>query len=378
MRLEIASQVSEIPARSWNALQGTGNPFLSHEFLSALETSACVCPKTGWWPQHFLVYDGDQLLAAAPAYIKNHSYGEYIFDWAWANAYLRAGQPYYPKLTFAVPFTPTTGQRLLIKEEANKPELVRTIAEAARAVANKQGLSSVHWLFVEEKEQELLVNSEYIARSGFQYHWHNNHYRDFEQFLATMSSRKRKKIRQERRYVQEQGISIEYVTGSQLNGHHWHTFFRFYQNTIRNHGAIQYLNAPFFQTIGKTMADRVLMVLAKKENQTVAAALNFFSSDSLYGRYWGTDEFHSGLHFETCYYAPIEFCISEGLGRFEAGAQGSHKLSRGFLPQNIYSAHWLNQNSFGKAIEEYVEYERRGLIREMSELQDHSPFRQTD
>ncbi|MDH5648860.1 MAG: GNAT family N-acetyltransferase [Gammaproteobacteria bacterium] len=380
MLLKVHHTLAEIPADSWARLTGTDTPFLKHEFLNALETTGCVNPKTGWSPRHLGLYqqtgNSETLIGAVPLYLKTHSYGEYIFDWAWANAYDKAGLNYYPKLSAAVPFTPVTGPRLLVANNHNKQDISQQLIVAALDLAKQEQASSLHWLFVTSDEIPLLEAEHHLSRNSFQFHWQNNGYGNFDEFLAGLSSGKRKKIKRERRQVAEEGISVKVVPGSELSREHWDSFYSFYYATIQNHWAIPYLNREFFYSIGQTMPENIVMILAFKNNEVIAGALNFRDDNCLYGRYWGSNGMYHSLHFETCYYRAIEYCIENGLQRFEAGAQGEHKLSRGFLPTPVYSAHWLDHAEFNRAVSDFIDREKHGISHQIAELNDHSPFKQ--
>lgn len=374
MNIRVIDSISEISSDAWNRLAGDRNPFVRHEFLSALETSGCVKAETGWQPQHMLLQQGDgEIVAATPLYLKTHSYGEYVFDWAWADAYQRSGYAYYPKLVAAVPFSPVTGPRILAAEL--KPERIAQMGQAARALAIELNASSMHWLFTDRETSTVLADSGYLKRTGFQYHWQNNAYADFEEFLSEFSSEKRKKIRRERRRVREQGIRMEILEGDSIKPRHWDRFYRFYRSTILNHGAIAYLNPDFFHQIGEAMRNNVVLVFAYHGENCVAGAFNLKGNDSLYGRYWGCAGHFDSLHFETCYYSAIDYCIANGLQRFEAGAQGSHKLSRGFLPSETCSMHWLRHAEFSNAVEHFLAREQNGIEFQMNELNEHTPFK---
>ena len=374
MRIRVINSLAEIPAISWNRLAGEQNPFVQYEFLSALETSGCVKPETGWQPQHMLLEQEDGAIAAAtPLYLKTHSYGEYVFDWAWADAYERSGYAYYPKLVAAVPFSPVTGPRVLAINP--KPEQVVQMGQGAQALAIELGASSMHWLFTTPETTSVLANSGYLQRTGFQYHWQNNDYSNFDEFLNEFSSDKRKKIRRERRRVRDQGIRMEILEGDTIEPRHWDQFYRFYRSTILNHGAIAYLNPDFFYQIGESMRKNIVLVFAYHEQRCVAGALNLKDADCLYGRYWGCDLHFDSLHFETCYYSAIDYCITSNLRRFEAGAQGGHKLSRGFLPTPTWSTHWLRHAEFSDAVERYLKQEQNGIEYQMNELNEHTPFK---
>ena len=379
MRFAVIDTLSGIPAADWNRLQTGGNPFLRHEFLATLERTGCTSRETGWHPQHLVVYtdsgDEPRLIGAVPLYLKSHSYGEYVFDWAWANAYAQAGLNYYPKLVAGVPFTPVTGPRLLIAADQDRASIARLLISGALELAEQRGVSSLHWLFTPEDDAGLLEQQGHLRRTGYQFHWRNRGYADFDDFLASLSSPKRKKIRRERRYVHEAGIRMTVLTGDALAPAHWDRFYQFYRSTVDEHGAIPYLSHEFFRTLGETMPESTVLILAQKGEQTVAGALYLRGEDSLYGRYWGSMDTYHSLHFETCYYQAIEYCIKSGLRRFEAGAQGEHKLSRGFLPTATFSAHWLSQPEFSHAVSQFLERERNGVEFYLDELHGHSPYR---
>lgn len=379
MYVSVVDNLEKISASGWNALAGESNPFLRHEFLSALESTGCVSAKTGWLPRHLVVHsDGPfegPLLGALPLYLKNHSYGEYVFDWAWANAYERAGLNYYPKLVVGVPFTPATGPRLLVTAGTDAGAIKKRLIGAAVAQMQECRASSLHWLFLTEEDAHLLEADGYLLRTGFQFHWSNPGYRDFDDFLSTFTAQKRKKIKRERRYVHEAGITMELLTGASISSMHWDVFYEFYYSTIRAHGAIPYLTCEFFHKLGETMRDHIALVFARHGADYVAGALNLRGTDTLYGRYWGCrGEFHS-LHFETCYYAAIEFAIAQGISYFEAGAQGEHKLARGFTPVITRSAHRLAHPQFSRAIADYLAQERLDVASYVNELNEHVPFK---
>ncbi|MBI3574581.1 MAG: N-acetyltransferase [Gammaproteobacteria bacterium] len=378
MHLRILNSLSEIAAADWNRLTDGTNPFVRHEFLYTLERAGCIGTGTGWTPQHLLVTDrpGGNALGAVPLYLKDHSYGEYVFDWAWANAYARAGLEYYPKLVAAVPFTPATGSRLLTAPQADRAAVANTLIEAASAHAQQLRVSSLHWLFTTESEIQLLKCHGLLHRSGFQFHWSNPGYRDFEDFLASFTADKRKKIRRERRAVREAGVTVEMRDGLALDASDWNRFHEFYHATVRAHGAIPYLTPAFFRMVGETMPQSTLLALARRGSTTIGGALFFRGRDTLYGRYWGGTEHVPGLHFETCYYVAIEYCIAHRLRRFEAGAQGEHKLARGFVPTPTYSAHWLAHPQFARAVADFLAREHGSLEYAMHELNEHAPFKQ--
>ncbi len=377
LRVEVLDDLRDIDAGDWDNCAGSENPFLRHAFLLALEKHGCVGSNTAWRPQHLAAYRGDQLAGAVPLYLKFDSYGEYVFDWAWADAYQRAGMQYYPKLVAAVPFTPVSGKRMLVAPGEDFAEIAGLLVDSALQHARKLKVSSLHWLFTSEADTRLLEEHEHLRRTGYQFHWCNASYKSFDDYLASFSSAKRKKIKRERRYVREADVSLEVIEGRELTDELWQRFYTFYRSTIECRGAIPYLNLAFFQEIGRTMAENVVMVLARHDGETVAGALNLKGENTLYGRYWGSlGEFNS-LHFETCYYRAIEYCIDNGLQRFEAGAQGEHKLSRGFLPSKTWSAHWLSQPEFSQAVSRFLQREHHGIDSYVDVLQSHSPFRQS-
>lgn len=377
-QVEVCETLADVDPAAWDALAGCRNPFLRHDFLRALETSGCVGPGTGWSPRHFLLRTADRsgLLAAAPGYLKTHSYGEYVFDWAWAHAYERAGLSYYPKLVLAVPFSPVTGPRLLLADAApdgTGDALATAVTEAAR----QWQLSSAHWLFVDEQQALLLERQGLLLRTDQQFHWRNADYADFDDFLARLSSRKRKNIRRERRQVSEAGIEIEVTSGDAVDSAVLERFYPLYRGTVARRGGVAYLNREFFAEIGTRMGDAVVLVQAFHGGRLIAGSLNLRGRDALYGRYWGALERFDSLHFECCYYATIEYCIQHGLELFEAGAQGEHKLSRGLLPSTTWSAHWLARPEFRDAVADYLRHERDDVARYAEVLAQHSPFRQT-
>ncbi|MEJ0095832.1 MAG: GNAT family N-acetyltransferase [Methylocella sp.] len=351
------------------------NPFLTHAFLNALETSKSVSPQAGWTSTHIVVKDAEgRLTAAAPAYLKTHSMGEYVFDFGWADAYDRAGLNYYPKLQVAVPFTPATGRRLLIAPRHGEAARQMLIA-GLRAWREKIEASSIHITFPTEAEWEMLGSAGFLQRTGQQFHFVNKGYADFEAFLDDLASRKRKMIRRERKEALANGIEIEVLTGSAIKENHWDMFFLFYTDTGSRKWGTPYLARAFFSSVGATMADHILLVMAKREGRYIAGALNFIGKDALYGRNWGAIEDHPFLHFEVCYYQAIEFAIARGLSRVEAGAQGEHKLSRGYGPVATYSAHEIADPRFARAIDEYLQRERIHMVEAREDYAELTPFR---
>ncbi|MHB8742538.1 MAG: GNAT family N-acetyltransferase [Sulfuricaulis sp.] len=379
MHVSVVDNLDKIPANEWNALAGEHNPFLRHEFLSTLESTGCVGGKTGWQPQYLIVNSdapgNGRLLGALPLYLKYHSYGEYVFDWAWANAYQQAGLNYYPKLVVGVPFTPATGPRLLSGTGAESAAINKQLVSGALDLMQERLVSSLHWLFITPGDAQLLEANGHLLRTGFQFHWSNPGYRDFDDFLSSFTAQKRKKIKRERRYVNEAGITMEVLSGASISSMHWDIFYQFYHSTIRAHGAIPYLTSEFFHTLGEKMRASIVLIFARRGTEYVAGALNLRGTDTLYGRYWGCHgEFHS-LHFETCYYSSIEYAIAQGIRYFEAGAQGEHKLARGFTPVITYSAHRLAHPQFNRAVAEYLARERLDVATFVDELNEHAPYK---
>ncbi len=364
----VVEDLATIPAAQWNAL-ADGVPFLRHEFLAALHETGCASARTGWAPRFLTLWDGDRLAGAAPLYLKSHSYGEYVFDWAWADAYQRAGLAYYPKLVCAIPFSPVTGPRLLAADAAARRHLIAAALELAR------GVSSLHVLFPTAEEAHELERAGLMLRRGVQFHWSNPGYRDFDDFLSTLTHDKRKKIKQERRRVREAGVSLVRKVGDEITEEDWRFFTRCYNRTYRAHMSSPYLNLAFFSRLGRALPENLLLVVAERAGRPIAAALDVFTPAALYGRYWGCVEQVSALHFEACYYQGLEFCIERGIAAFEGGAQGEHKLARGFLPQQTWSAHWLRHPQFADAVERFLAREAAGVGRYIDELREHAPFR---
>lgn len=362
--------LSLVAPNVWNALAPERNPFVSHEFLFALEASGSVGPGTGWTPTHLLLESGGAAFAGAPLYLKDHSFGEYIFDQNWAQAYERAGGQYYPRLVCASPFSPVTGPRLLADAKSGKSAIAAALIEKAR----ETGASSVHVNFVEEDDEAALLAAGFLPRRGVQYHWFNRGYRVFNDFLGDLSSRKRKQIRRERKEAAE-GVEIRRLRGAEITGEHWDAFWDFYQDTGSRKWGRPYLTRDFFARIAATMGNLLLLIVAEREGRPVAGALNFIGPDALYGRYWGCVEQRPFLHFELCYHQAIEFAIEQGLSRVEAGAQGEHKIARGYEPVAIRSAHWIADASFRRAVQNYLAAERAQVAAEIEALRAESPFR---
>jgi predicted N-acyltransferase len=374
-RTHIVSSLAEIGQAAWDelvAMQDQANPFLSFAFLHALHESGSASAATGWQPQFLALYDGERLAAAMPLYVKSHSYGEYVFDWAWADAYQRNGVEYYPKLLSAIPFTPVTGPRLMARDSAARVALIEVLRGTQRA----SDVSSTHILYPPEEQVQELAEAGFMLRSGVQFHWLNPGYRDFEEFLGTLEKKKRKNIRAERRKVVDAGVTMRRVRGVDATEADWRLFERCYQNTYAEHRSTPYLNLDFFQRIGRDMPQHILLVIAEREGRPIAASLVIHSADTLFGRYWGALEHVPCLHFETSYYQPLEFCIEQKIGVFEGGAQGEHKMARGFLPTKTWSAHWLAHPAFADAIERFLEREKGGIDDYIDELNDRNPFKE--
>lgn len=370
MTPRILESLDALAPTQWDKLVGD-YPFLRHAFLHALEASGCVGKAAGWEPRFVTLWQDDLLCAAMPLYRKTHSYGEYVFDWAWADAYARHGLAYYPKLVCAVPFTPVSGPRLLAPTAALK----RALLNAALEHAKTSGVSSLHCLFLEAEDHEIALAAGMHARQDVQFHWNNDGYASFDAFLAAFNHDKRKKIKQERKGLARRGVSFERLNGTAIEPEHWRFFERCYRATYHAHRSQPYLNLAFFEALGRSMPEQILLVLARHEGTPVAAALNLFDNASLYGRYWGSVADIPGLHFETCYYQAIEFCIERKLAHFDAGAQGRHKLARGFVPRQTRSAHWLAHAEFSAAIERYLGHESLAVSEYFEELEQRSPFR---
>jgi len=370
-RVDVVESLAGVSPEEWDAL-AAGNPFASYAFLSALLETGCASARTGWQPQFLLLRRNGRLAGAMPLFLKSHSYGEYVFDWAWADAYGRHGLAYYPKLLSAIPFTPVGGPRLMAQEEPDRRLLLAGALELA------QQASSLHILFPPEGEAALMQDAGMMLRRTVQFHWRNAEdggYADFEDFLSRLTRHRRKVIRQERRRVREAGVTIRRLQGPEIEREHWAFFARCYRRTYSEHRSSPYLNLEFFLRIGETMPQNLVLILAEREGRPIAAALDVASADALYGRYWGALEHVPLLHFECCYYQGIEHAIEQRLARFEGGAQGEHKLFRGLMPVETLSAHWLAHPQFARTIEDYLEREKAGIARYVDELNEHSPFR---
>jgi predicted N-acyltransferase len=368
--IQIATSYSQVKAQDWDALV-TDSPLLCHAFLSALEETKCVGEGTGWQPYPILVYELGKLVGAAPLYLKVHSYGEYVFDWSWAEAYERSGLNYYPKLLVAIPFTPITGARLI----SNKPDVQAMIIRTMELQMQQYDLSSAHVLFTDESSSEALKVSNWLRRDGVQFRWHNDHFSDFDDFLSHLSHDKRKKIKQERKKVTNAGVICKRIKGADIRPQDWDFFYECYTNTYLEHRSTPYLTRSFFDEIGTSMPKNILLIIAELDGRSIAASLNIYGQQSLYGRYWGALEYVPNLHFELCYYQAQEFCIAENIKYFEGGAQGEHKLARGFLPRPTFSYHKIANPDFDKAINEFAHREASGMVAYYNELEERAPFK---
>jgi len=379
--IKVLTSLADVSAEAWNACAGTDNPFVRHEFLYALEKSGSAAADSGWMAQHLAIEDQQGNLAAClPLYLKNHSYGEYVFDWGWADAYERAGGQYYPKLQCSVPFTPATGPRLLIRNDL-ATEVARDLELALIAglskLAENLGVSSVHVTYPTEEQWKSLGNGGFLQRIGQQFHWHNKDFKSFDDFLSELSSRKRKNIKKERRQVADAGLDIHILEGGDVTEAQWDAFYRFYLDTSDKKWGQAYLTRSFFSLIGAYMPDAIVLVLVERAGTPVAGALNLKGADTLYGRNWGCTADYKFLHFEACYYQAIEYAIETGLTWVEAGAQGPHKVQRGYLPRKTYSAHWIADPGFRDAVARFLDDEARGIAREMDAYGRFSPFKKS-
>lgn len=375
MELRIVDALDDLPAADWDRLAGDANPFLSHAFLAALERHGCVGEHFGWRPRHLALYDDGRLIGAVPLYLKDNSYGELVFDFAWADAYRRAGLRYYPKAVVAIPYTPATGPRLLLDPTADAERAADLLTGAAVALCGELGLSSLHWLFTDAADTERLRARGFLPRRGVQFHWHNPGYRDFDDFLDGFTAEKRKKLRRERRRVAEAGIELRIVHGHEADDALWRTVHAFYASTFERKSGIATLSLDFFREIGRTMGDRVVLVVAYADDRPVACAINLRGRQALYGRHWGCAAAYHSLHFEACYYQGIDYCIRHGLTLFEPGAQGEHKISRGFVPVSTWSAHWIADDRFRTAIADFLQREDRAMRDYVDDLRGHIPYR---
>ena len=380
--IKIIKSLSEVSPEAWDACAGTDNPFIRHAFLSALEDSGSATGETGWLGQHLVIEDpAGGIAACAPLYLKNHSYGEYVFDWGWADAYERAGGRYYPKLQCAVPFTPVTGPRLLVNQalpDGQRREMRLALIAGMAQLAQNLGVSSLHVTFPTEDEWEAFGSAGYLQRIGQQFHWENKGFKTFDDFLGELSSRKRKNIKKERRAVHDAGLDIRVLEGAGITEAHWDAFFQFYMDTTDKKWGQAYLTRRFFSLLGERLGRAVVLIVVEKDGRPVAGALNLRGGDTLYGRNWGCVADYKFLHFEACYYQAIDYAIAHGLKWVEAGAQGPHKVQRGYLPRRTFSAHWIADKGFRDAVSGFLNDESRGIEREMSAYGAFSPFKKSE
>jgi predicted N-acyltransferase len=372
MQARFHEAISELPASAWDALNPDGNPFLRHAFLSMLETHGCICAETGWQPLHVSLWQDAELLAAMPLYVKSHSYGEFVFDWSWAEASHRIGQPYYPKLLAAVPLTPVVGPRLLVRTDR---DLRGQMAEIMKTLTDEHGFSSAHANFVSAEEHADWEAAGLLRRSDWQFHWFNNGFGDFQEFLNQLSSKKRKNIRQERARLAEEGWRFERFPGSEAKQSDWQCMYEFYAGTFARKGNWAVLNRDFFLDLGNQIPESCVLVFGHHEGEVRAGALFFQSANTLYGRYWGCNQYSPGLHFETCYYQGIEYAIERGLECFDPGAQGEHKMARGFVPVATHSFHYLRDPQLRSAVRHWLGREQQYHQLRGTELKTHSPYR---
>jgi predicted N-acyltransferase len=377
LKVTVHASIADIDGDDWNALAGPDYPFVRHEFLELAETTGSVSPDAGWTPRHLALYDGSRLRAAMPLYEKSHSWGEFVFDWAWAQAYERAGLSYYPKLVSAVPFTPAPSPRLL-RAEPGDDEAATALLAAAIRLATETDCSSVHVLFPTPQELPLLERHGLLLRKDCQFHWHNRDYADFDDFLATFTSAKRKKARRDRRRVADAGIRFRRLGGGDMSRNDWSTVYGLIARTFMLRGSLPYFNQAFFEGLGQRLGNNILVILAELDDRPIAAAVFYESDTALYGRYWGSDGHYDALHFETCYYQGIDYCIETGKTLFEPGTQGEHKVARGFSPVATWSAHWLAHPEFADAIERYLNEEGRHVERYIDAVDEHTPYKAVD
>lgn len=375
MRTNISTTITDIDPADWDALNPDGAPFLRHAFLAGLESGRCVGAGTGWQPAPITLHDERGLAAAAPAYLKTHSLGEFVFDQAWAHAYAQHGLAYYPKLVLGVPFTPATGRRLLVRPDLDPQTTRAALIAAIRDFAESRNLSSIHGLFVAEDDRAALASEGWLARQDVQFHWHNRGYRDFDHYLEGFTAEKRKKAKRERRRVAEEGIEFETLLGEGIDRKAVDEVYDLHRDTFLRHGHEPYLTRAFFRAMPKALGDAFMIKRARLRGRTVAAAVFFWSREALYGRYWGASEEHHSLHFETCYHQGVDFCIERGIARFEPGTQGEHKVSRGFVPSSTWSMHWIVDPRFRAAIGDYLRRESVHVDEYAREVDTHVPYR---
>ena len=375
LSIEHVSGLDQVDGAEWNRLAGSANPFLCHEFLGGLEHYQCL-DGHGWQPHHLVVREDDRLVGAMPLYLKDNSYGEFVFDWSWADAYERAGGRYYPKLVSAIPFAPVRGQRLLVDSEYDNADAVRgVLLDTVHGIIDDSGFSSFHCLFPLQPDADFMMRHNLIGRKGVQYHWHNRGYRDFDDFLETLTSKKRKQIKRERKQVRDHGIDIEVLPGGEISASQWSVFYEFYCSTFYRRWGAPRLTYEFFLSLSRIMPEQTLLVLARSGDHYVAGAFAMLGQDTLYGRHWGCSSDYPFLHFELCYYQTIEYCIKQGLKTVDAGVQGEHKLSRGFEPQATWSCHWIRHQGFRRAVADFIDRETPSIDAYIRELNNHLPYK---
>ena len=375
-KTEFLDSIAKVAPDSWNMLVGSDYPFIQHEFLFALEESGCTTAHSGWKPHHLVIKNkSDKLIAVMPLYLKNNSMGEYVFDWSWADAYYQHGMEYYPKFVTSAPFTPSAGPRICLDPKENRDELINSIVNSIKKEAELLNCSSWHVLFPDKDLSDSLSALSLVQRHGCQYQWFNKNYTGFDNFLESFSSRKRKNLKKERKKIHESNIQFEWLEGKEVSTEQWQCFYKFYQNTYLVRGRSAYLTLPFFLEIARLMPEQILLVLAKKDDAYIAGALSFKDENTLYGRYWGCDEEWQFLHFETCYYQGIEYCIQHNLQKFDSGAQGEHKIQRGFEPVLTYSNHWISHPQFSAAIDQFIKEEINHLSKYQQLASKHLPFK---
>jgi len=375
MDIKVLSSIFDITSDQWNNLMVTPHPFMRYEFHAALERHQCTGKKYGWVPQHIAAFDSKKLIAIIPVYEKYNSYGEFVFDMAWADAYHRHGLEYYPKWISASPYTPVSGPRVLIDSNYNYQEIFSSLVQFNIEQINNKSLSSMHYLFTSDEDTQILEQLGFMRRLGCQFHWSNNNYKNFDDFLATLTAKKRKNIKQERRYAEQANVDIELITGDMATETQLEAAELFYKKTFDEKYGTATLNLDFFKEIANTMGEQLLLIMAKRDGTYIAGAICYQDKETLYGRHWGCIEEHDHLHFEVCYYQGIEYCIKKGLKNFEPGAQGEHKISRGFLPKKTWSAHWIKHPDFSLAIQQFLQNETKGMEHYFSDMQSRSPYK---
>ena len=376
MKIDFIDSIEKINKEDWDAVLSSKYPFLKYEFLKALEVTNCVSPEQGWTPLHLIASENERIVAIMPLYIKTDSQGEFIFDWSWADAYYRNGLNYYPKLVSSIPFTPASGPRILIADETRSREVIEEISRALKQITEESDFSSVHILLANKDQIKDFSEEDFSLRTSYSFHWFNNHYLSFENFLQDMTSRQRKNIKKERKKINDQGVTVSRIFGSEITLEMLETFYQFYQVTYLKRGMRGYLNFEFFKKIVDSIPETIMLVLAKNNSgEYVAGALNFFDDEKLYGRYWGCLQEYDSLHFETCYYQGIEFCIEEKLKSFDPGVQGEHKIKRGFCPIETFSLHWIKDLRFKKAIDDFLDRERKHILEYNQDRRALLPFK---